>query len=450
MKKLCACLLAVFFAGSSPSPAQQQQQQGSREGAKPKRAIVIKAARIFDGKNERLTTPGLIVVVDGKIQSLGAGAQIPAGAEMIDLGEATLMPGFMDAHTHLTGEASDDWKQDELDSFKKTVPEQALDATVHARKTLMIGFTTVRDVGANDLIDIGMRNAIGNGKVAGPRMLVAVRSIGATGGHCDPTGGYRPGVFDLSTGIEEAVANGADAVRAAVRLNIKRGADVIKVCATGGVLSLTGDVNSPQMTQAELDALVDEAHSLRRKTAAHAHGAEGAKRAIRAGIDSIEHGSFLDDEALDLMRAKGTFLVATLMAPQGLREKLDRGLYMPPNVEAKARAAIASIQTMFRKAVTKGVRIAFGTDAAVYPHGRNAEEFRLMVELGIRPIDALRAATSVNAELFGLSDQLGTLAPGKLADIIAVPGDPTRDIRETEKVFFVMKEGVVYRNDRHK
>jgi imidazolonepropionase-like amidohydrolase len=432
MKKLCACLLAVFFfAGSSLSPA-QQQQQGSREGAKPKRAIVIKAARLFDGRNERLTTPGVIVVVEGKIQSLGAGAQIPAGAEMIDLGEATLMPGFMDAHTHLTGEASDDWKQDELDSFKKTVPEQALDATVHARKTLMIGFTTVRDVGANDLIDIGMRNAIGNGKVAGPRMLVAVRSIGATGGHCDPTGGYRPGV------------------RAAVRLNIKRGADVIKVCATGGVLSLTGDVNSPQMTQGELDALVDEAHSLRRKTAAHAHGAEGAKRAIRAGIDSIEHGSFLDDEALDLMRAKGTFLVATLMAPQGLREKLDRGLYMPPNVEAKARAAIASIQTMFRKAVTKGVRIAFGTDAAVYPHGRNAEEFRLMVELGMRPIDALRAATSVNAELFGLSDQLGTLAPGKLADIIAVPGDPTRDIRETEKVFFVMKEGVIYRNDRHK
>jgi imidazolonepropionase-like amidohydrolase len=214
------------------------------------------------------------------------------------------------------------------------------------------------------------------------------------------------------------------------------------------VLSLTGDVNSPQLTQAELDALVDEAHALRRKTAAHAHGAEGAKRAIRAGIDSIEHGSFLDDEALDMMKAKGTYLVATLMAPHNLREKLDRGLYMPPNVEAKARAAIASIQGMFRKAVTKGVRIAFGTDSAVYPHGRNAEEFRLMVELGMRPIDALRAATSVNAELFGLSDQLGTLAAGKLADIIAVPGDPTRNIRETEKVFFVMKEGVVYRNDR--
>jgi imidazolonepropionase-like amidohydrolase len=419
--------------------------QSNKEAAKP---IVIKAARMFDGRSDRIVSPGLVVVVGGKIQGTGASAVIPAGAEVIDLGDATLLPGFMDAHTHLTSEASEDWKQDELDSLQKSIGEQALDASVHARKTLLIGFTTVRDVGSGDLLDIGLRNAIRNGKVMGPRMLVAVRGIGTTGGHCDPTAGYRPELFNKSTGIEDAVANGADAMRAAVRLNIKRGADVIKTCATGGVLSLVSDVSSPQLTQAELDALVDEAHALKRKTAAHAHGAEGAKRAIRAGIDSIEHGSFLDDEALDMMKARGTFLVATLMAPEGIREKLDKGVYMPPNIEAKARAAIASIKAMFRKAVAKKVRIAFGTDAAVYPHGRNAEEFRLMVDLGMRPVDALKAATSVNAELFGIADRLGALETGKLADIIATPGDPTVDIRQTEKVFFVMKEGVVYRNDR--
>jgi imidazolonepropionase-like amidohydrolase len=442
MKFICNCvLLLALLSGSFVCLA-----QGG--GATKEKVIVIKAARMFDGKGERVVSPGIVVVSGGKIQAVGPNAAIPAGAEVIDLGDATLLPGFMDAHTHLSGEASDDWKQDELDSLKKSAAEVALDATVHARKTLMIGFTTVRDVGSGDFVDVGLRNAIRNGKVVGPRMLVAVRGIGATGGHCDPTVGYRPDLFDRGSGIDAAVANGPDAIRAVVRLNIKDGADVIKVCATGGVLSLNDDVRSPQLTQGELDALVDEAHARGRKTAAHAHGAEGAKRAIRAGIDSIEHGSFLDDEALDLMKTKGTFLVATLMAPEGLRERLDKGAYFPPPVEAKARQAIASIRSMFRKAVTKRVRIAFGTDAAVYPHGRNAEEFRHMVELGMRPVDALKAATSVNAELFGVSDRLGTLEPGKLADIIAVPGDPTTDIRQTERVFFVMKEGVTYKNER--
>ncbi|MBA2734524.1 MAG: amidohydrolase family protein [Acidobacteria bacterium] len=440
MKLICTCGLFLFILLSGNLFC---LAQGGGE-----KIIVIKAARMFDGKSERTVSPGVVVVSGGKIQATGASAAIPAGAEVIDLGDATLLPGFMDAHTHLSGESSDDWKQDELDGLKKSAAEQALDATVHARKTLMIGFTTVRDVGSGDFVDVGLRNAIRNGKVMGPRMLVAVRGIGATGGHCDPTVGYRPDVFDRASGIEAAVANGADAVRAAVRRNLKDGADIIKVCATGGVLSLNDDVRSPQLTQAELDALVDEAHSRGRKTAAHAHGAEGAKRAIRAGIDSIEHGSFLDDEALDLMKMKGTFLVATLMATEGIRERLDKGAYFPPLVEAKARQAIASIRVMFRKAVAKRVRIAFGTDAAVYPHGRNAEEFRHMVELGMRPIDALKAATSVNAELFGISDRLGTLEPGKLADIIAVPGDPTQDIRQVERVFFVMKEGVMQKNER--
>ncbi len=420
------------------------QRSASAPAAK---TVAIKAARMFDGTADTLISPAVIIVEGNRIVQAGNAVTVPAGAEVIDLGDATVMPGFMDAHTHLSGEASDDWKQDELDGLKKSTAEQALDASVHVRKTLLIGFTTARDLGSGDLIDVGLRNAIASGRIPGPRMLVSVRGIGATGGHCDPSVGYRPDLFNPAN-ASPAVANGADAIRAAVRLNIKNGADVIKVCATGGVLSMNDDVRSSQLTQAELDALVDEAHARGRKAAAHSHGAEGAKRAVRAGIDSIEHGSFLDDEALDLMKARGTMLVATLMAGEGIREKLEKGSYFPPMVEAKARAALASRDEMFKKAVKKGVRIAFGTDAAVYPHGRNAEEFRHMVGLGMKPIDALKSATSVTAELFGIADRLGTLTKGKIADIIAVPGDPTQDIRQTERVFFVMKDGVVYRDER--
>jgi imidazolonepropionase-like amidohydrolase len=431
----CASFLAVPRAiGQAPQPVNK--------------SYVLKAARMFDGKSDGLVKPGLVVVTDGKIAGVGAGSSIPAGAEVIDFGDATLLPGFIDAHTHLTSMYSEDYKQSALDRLQKTVAERALDASVNARVTLMAGITTVRDVGSSDYLDVGLRNAIRDRVVPGPRMLVCVHALGATGGHCDGEDGYRAGLFGYESGPLNGVINGPEEARYAVRLDHKYGADIIKVCATGGVLSLTDDVDTPQLTQEELNAIVDEAHALRRKTAAHAHGAEGAKRAIRAGIDSIEHGTFLDDEALSMMKQKGTYLVPTLMAPHGIQEQIDKGTYIPPPILAKAKAAIAAGNQMFQKALEKGVKIGLGTDAAVYAHGRNTEEFHLMVDLGMKPIDALKAGTSADADLLGLADKIGTLEAGKLADVVAVPGDPVENIRETEHVFFVMKEGVVYKNDR--
>jgi len=440
MQRIRRFLVLAALCGLGVLPAIGQQKKASK-------SYVLKAARLFDGKSNSLVTPGVVVVTDGKIAGTGSSASIPTEAEVIDLGDATLLPGFIDAHTHLTMTYSEDYARAALDALRKPIPEMALDAGVNARTTLMAGFTTVRDVGSTEYLDAGLRNAINRGVVPGPRMLVAVHAIGATGGHCDDTG-WREGAVGKETGPEVGVINGADEARRAVRLAHKYGATVIKTCATGGVLSLADAVDTPQLTQAELDALVDEAHALRLKTAAHAHGAEGAKRAIRAGIDSIEHGSFLDDEALDLMKQKGTYYVPTLMAAQGLSEQIQKGVPIPPAIKVKADDAIAHVHQTFQKAIAKGVKIGLGTDAAVYPHGRNAEEFHQMVDLGMKPIDALKAGTSSDAELLGLSSKIGTLETGKLADIVAVPGNPVENIRQTEHVFFVMKEGVVYRNEK--
>jgi imidazolonepropionase-like amidohydrolase len=437
--------VAILFLGLALRlPAAGQNQKPASK------TTVLKAARLFDGKSNALLTPGIVVVTDGKIVAAGTTAAIPEGAEVIDLGDATLLPGFIDAHTHVTMMNSDDWKQNKLDGLQKTIAEMALDASVNAKVTLMAGFTTVRDVGSRDYLDVGLRNAIRNGKVPGPRMLVSVHAIGATGGHCDFSDGFRAGLFGRETGPEEGVVNGPDQARYAVRLAHKYGADVIKTCASGGVLSPTDDVDTPQLTQEELNAIVDEAHALRLRVATHAHGAEAAKRAIRAGVTSVEHGSFLDDEALDMMKQHGTYLVPTLMAVQGLQEQMDKGIYLPPAIEAKARAAIAAIRLTLQRAIAKGVKVGLGTDAAVYPHGRNAEEFHQMADLGLKPIDALKAGTSADAELLGISNRLGTLEANKIADVVAVPGNPLENIRQTEHVFFVMKEGVVYKNERAK
>lgn len=434
MKTKWICVLALMSCVGAGAFAQEKKPAG--------KTYALRAARLFDGKSN-----ALVVVTDGKIVAAGTSAAIPAGAEVLDLGDATLLPGFIDAHTHLTMMYREDYARAALDSLQKPIPEMALDASVNARVTLMAGITTVRDVGSRDYLDAGLRNAINRGVVPGPRMLVAVHAIGATGGHCDETG-YRAGVFGKETGPQEGVINGADQARQAVRLAHKYGATIIKTCATGGVLSLADAVDTPQLTQEELNAIVDEAHALKLKTAAHAHGAEGAKRAIRAGIDSIEHGSFLDDEALNLMKQRGTYYVPTLMAAKGLSEQIAKGVAIPPPILVKANAAIAAIHQTFQKALGMGVKIGLGTDAAVYPHGRNPEEFHQMVDLGMKPIDALKAGTSADAELLGLADKIGTLEPGKLADVVAVPGDPVENIRATEHVFFVMKEGVIYKNDR--
>jgi imidazolonepropionase-like amidohydrolase len=404
---------------------------------------VLKARRLFDGRGDTSIANGVVVVQSGKITAVGAGVPIPAGARVIDLGDATLLPGFIDAHTHMTMEGSPDWNADMVADLRETVGEKALVAATYARKTLLAGFTTVRNLGAEDYLDVALRNAINRGLTPGPRMLVSVYALGARGGHCDTTG-FPYMRFGKETGPAEGVASGPDGFRDAVRYQVKYGADVIKVCATGGVLSLADEVDTPQLTQAEMDALVDEAHRLRKKTAAHAHGATGAKVAIRAGIDSIEHGSFLDDEALTMMKERGTYLVPTLMAGELVSGKT--GIYQfPPEIAAKGRAAGEAVTKMIQKAIQMGVKIALGTDSAVTPHGLNAREFYLLVQGGMTPAQALRAGTREGATLLGLDKRIGTLEAGKDADIVAVAGDPLADITATQQVGFVMKAGTIYK-----
>jgi imidazolonepropionase-like amidohydrolase len=436
---------SVFGLGQTPQPAATPTPSSQRPATAAPQAglplVVLKAARMFDGLSDRTVENAVVIIEGTRIRDAGSGLAIPPEATALDLGDATLVAGFIDSHTHLTDESSDNWLSDFYESLRRPVPERTLFAAGYARKTLESGFTTVRDVGSNDSIDVGLRNAIDRGLVPGPRMIVARDAIGATGGHCDRTG-FPAGTFGAESGPEKGIIHGPDEARQAVRLNVKYGATVIKTCASGGVLSLGDDVASPQLTDEELAAIVEEAHRLGRKTAAHAHGDLAARSAVKAGVDSIEHGSFLTDETLALMKTKGTYLVPTLLAGEWTGGKAQK---FPPEIAAKARAALAARSDMFRRALKIGVKIAFGTDAGVSPHGISAQEFGLAVGLGMTPAAALRAAGPAAADLLGLGKLIGTLEKGKSADIVAVPGDPLKDIRATERVFFVMKGGRIVR-----
>jgi len=415
----------------------------------PPATIALKAARLFDGKSKTLLSDGVVVIQGNTITAAGSNVAIPDDAKIIDLGDATLAPGFIDAHTHLTSDYSGNYNERRLRSLDENISQLALEMIPNARATIEAGFTSVRDVGSgfpnsHDFPDVSLRNAIGKGIIPGPRMLVATHGIGATGGHFDHSSGFRDMLFGAEPDWTNGIADGPDEIRKAIRLEVKNGAEVIKAAVSGGVLSLADEVYVPQFTPAEMAALVDESHRLRKKVAVHCHGDEAGKVAINAGVDSIEHGSFLKPETLTLMKQKGTYLTPTLMASEWIMGKL--GQY-PPAIQAKAKAATEARSEMFRNAVKIGVKISFGTDASVYPHGQNAKEFALMTGLGMKPIDALLGATSVDAELLGVASKLGTLEKGKLADIIAMPGDPTADITVTERVFFVMKDGQIVKND---
>src|SRR5881397_37382 len=410
--------------------------------------IALKAARLFDGKSNALVQNGVVIVQGYKIVDAGSNLPIPSGAQVIDLGDATLSPGFMDAHTHLTADFSGNYNERRLQQLDLNVSEQAIRATAFARATVEAGFATVRDLGSrfiasHEFVDVALRNSINKGAIVGPRMLVATKGIGATGGHFDPTGGFRDFLFGREPDYTDGIANGPDEIRKAVRFEVKNGADVIKAAVSGGVLSLADEVDTPQLTRGEMAALVDESHRLRKKVAVHCHGDQAAREAIDAGVDSIEHGSFMKPETLTMMKRKGTFLTPTLMATEWIMNKIDN---YPQALQAKAKAAAAARSKMFRNALKLGVRISFGTDAAVFPHGQNAKEFKLMVDLGMTRVNTLRSATANDAELSGIGQKVGTLEKGKLADVIAMPGDPTIDITVTERVSFVMREGKIIRH----
>ena len=399
------------------------------------KTVAIHAGRLLDVRTGKTLTNQTILIQGDRIASVGADTRVPAGAQVIDLPNATVLPGLIDAHTHITMNPNFGYSR-----LAISVPRQALIGAHNAKATLEAGFTTVRNVGAAGYADVALRDAINAGDVPGPRMLVSGPALSITGGHGDNN--LLPFEYNAAG---DGVADGVDGVRHMVRQNIKYGADLIKIMASGGVLSKGDDPQASQYTPEEMKAIVEEAHRLGRKVAAHAHGAQAIRWASEAGVDSIEHGSYIDDAAIAAMKKNGTYLVPTLYLSDWFMANAEK-IGTPPDLIAKAKDVMPAARKNVARAFAAGVKVGFGTDAAVYPHGMNAHEFAVMVKLGLTPLAAIQSATVSGADLLGWSDKIGAIEPGKWADIIAVDGDPLADVTTLERVKFVMKGGEVVKN----
>lgn len=416
---VCAALPGIAATADAPPPK-----------------VAVRAAHMIDVVSGKRVDDVVVLIEGDHITQVGSGLAVPAGARVIDLGSKTLLPGLIDVHTHLSGQAGDYY----TDLFRRSPIDDAVRAPTYAFHTLQAGFTTVRDVGSREYIDVSLRDAINDGSIPGPRMRVATLAISATGGHGD-LNGFSP---RLKLEGPSNIADGPDAIRKLVRENVKRGADLIKVLAGAGVLSEEESAGAPQYSQAELDALVEEAAMWGRKVAAHAHGTEAISRAVRAGVASVEHGGLVDAETVKLMVKKGTFLVPDILTDEYI---LDHGeeLGFPPKIIDKEKWLRGQQDANWSRAYKAGVKLAFGTDAGLFPHGYNGHQFALLVKhIGITPADAIRMATVNAAELIGWPDKVGVIEPGAFADLIAVGGDPLADVTELERVRWVMKGGVEY------
>ncbi len=401
-------------------------------------SVVIKAGHLVDVIEGQVIDQAVVLIEGDTIKAAGKDVAAPPNAKVIDLSNAWVLPGLIDCHTHITFQIGNYYE----DMFRNSPIDEAVYAHVYARRTLDAGFTTCRNVGANEFIDVALKKAIDAGKIPGPHLFVSGHLLSATGGHGD-VNGFSPYLhFSNPNGI----VDGVDEIRKKIRWNIKYGADLIKFTATAGVLSEEESVGAPQFSAEEMKAMVDEAAMWGRKVAAHAHGAEGIKRAVRAGVASIEHGSILDDEAIQLMKEHGTYLVPTVYVGYSVEEHALEWK-LPEKLVVKARTINAQKLQWLRKAIEAGVKIAYGTDAGVFPHGENAKDFKYLVQTGMTPMRAIQAATVEAANLIGHPEKIGSITAGRLADVVAVSTDPLQDITALEKVAFVMKSGVVYRNE---